>query len=94
MEISRRGRNKRGEIPEIITFSIHMEINETFCLVRDYLKSFSFLDLIKLQGMSIRPGYLWTLPGKMSLLQLQVTDRVRNNQKNRARRKSARPLPY
>ena len=62
MEISRRGRNKRGEIPEIISFSIHMEINETFCLVRIYLKSFSYLGLIKLQAMSILRGYLWTPP--------------------------------
>ena len=76
MEISRRGRNKRGEIPEIISFPIQMEINEIVCLVSKYLKSFSYLGLIKLQGMSIHPGATVNPLGKMPLLQLQVTDRV------------------
>jgi hypothetical protein len=54
MEISRRGRNKRGEIPETISFPTQFEMNEIVCLVSKYIKSFSYLGLIKLQGMSIR----------------------------------------
>lgn len=56
MEISRGGRNKRGEIPEIISFSTQIEINEIVCLVSKYIKSFFYLGLIKPQGMSILLG--------------------------------------